>query len=115
MEVTKETLVDNYTKILTIMLPIIPHMASECLTEVANTKKFNWPTIDLELLQSKKSNIVIQINAKKRAVIEIENGISEENLLLQIKEMKNVQKFLEGKMIIKTIFIKDKLINIIIK
>jgi len=115
MEVTKETLIDNYTKILTIMLPIIPHMASECLTEVANTKKFNWPTIDLKLLQSKKSNIVIQINAKKRAVIEIENGISEENLLIKIKEMKNVQKFLEGKMIIKTIFIKDKLINIIIK
>ena len=48
-------------------------------------------------------------------MIEIENGISEENLLLQIKEIKNVQKFLEGKMIIKTIFIKDKLINIIIK
>ena len=115
MEVTKETLIDNYTKILTIMLPIIPHMASECLTEVANTKKFNWPTIDLKLLQSKKSNIVIQINAKKRAVIEIENGISEENLLMKIKEMKNVQKFLEDKMIIKTIFIKDKLINIIIK
>ena len=52
---------------------------------------------------------------KKRAVIEIKNGISEENLLIKIKEMKNVQKFLEGKMIIKTIFIKDKLINIIIK
>jgi leucyl-tRNA synthetase len=115
MEVTKETLIDNYTKILTIMLPIIPHMASECLTEVTNTKKFNWPTIDLELLQSKKSNIVIQINAKKRAVIEIENGISEENLLMKIKEKKNIQKFLEDKMIIKTIFIKDKLINIIIK
>ena len=48
-------------------------------------------------------------------MIEIENGISEENLLMKIKGMKNVQKFLEDKMIIKTIFIKDKLINIIIK
>jgi leucyl-tRNA synthetase len=71
--------------------------------------------VDRRFLESKKCNIVIQINAKKRAIIETENGISEENLLKKINEMPEIKKFLEDKQIVKTIFIRDKLINLIIK
>ena len=58
---------------------------------------------------------VIQINAKKRAIIEVENGVSEENLLVKITRMNELQKFFTNKKIIKSIFIKDKLINLIVK
>jgi leucyl-tRNA synthetase len=114
-ELSKKNLVDNYTKILTIMLPIMPHMASECLNELSNNKKFDWPKVDPRFILNKKCNIVIQINAKKRAIIEIENGVTEKKLLEKIRIMKDLQKFLQGKEIIKTIFIKDKLINLIVK
>mgnify|MGYP006208574397 FL=1 len=97
------------------MLPIVPHLASECLTQISDNKKFEWPKVDRRFLESKKCNIVIQINAKKRAIIETENGISETNLLKKINEMKEIQKFLENKKIVKSIFVKDKLINLIIK
>ena len=93
----------------------MPHMASECLNELSNNKKFYWPTIEPRFVLTKKCNIVIQINAKKRAIIETDNGVTEKNLLEKIKKMKELQKFLEKKQIVKTIFIKDKLINLIVK
>ena len=111
----QKNLIQNYSKVLVIMLPIVPHLASECLTQISDNKKFEWPKVDRRFLESKKCNIVIQINAKKRAIIETENGISEENLLEKINEMTEIQKFLENKKIVKTIFIRDKLINLIIK
>ena len=111
----QKNLILNYSKILVIMLPIVPHLASECLTQISDSEKFEWPKVDRRFLESKKCNIVIQINAKKRAIIETENGISEENLLKKINEMPEIKKFLEDKQIVKTIFIRDKLINLIIK
>ena len=48
-------------------------------------------------------------------MLEIENGLSEINLIKKIKKMQELEKFLEKKEIVKTIFIKDKLINLIIK
>jgi leucyl-tRNA synthetase len=115
LEVFKNDLLNSYIKVLTIMLPIMPHMASECLSELTSLKKIHWPTVDPRFIQTKKCNIVIQINAKKRAVLEIENGLSEKNLLEEIKKMQELKKFIENKEIIRTIFIKDKLINLIIK
>ena len=114
-EILKKNLLNNYIKVLIIMLPVVPHLASECLNELSDSKKFNWPTIDPRFILTKKCNIVIQINAKKRAVVEIDNGQSEKDLLEKIKMMKELQKFLEGKEIIKSIFVKDKLINLIVK
>jgi len=52
---------------------------------------------------------------QKKSYNETENGISEENLLEKINEMTEIKKFLENKQIVKTIFIRDKLINLIIK
>jgi leucyl-tRNA synthetase len=115
MEIAKKNLLNNYIKILTIMLPIVPHMASECLNEMSSGESFNWPTIDRRFILTKKCNIVIQVNAKKRAIIEVDNGQSKESLLEKINEMKDLQKFLKNKKIIKTIFVKDRLINLIVK
>ena len=114
-DLAKKNLLSNYIKILIVMLPVVPHLASECLYEVSIDKKFSWPVVDPRFLQTEKCNIIIQINAKKRAIIEVENGVSEENLLVKIKGMNELQKFLANKKIIKSIFIKNKLINLIVK
>ena len=47
----KETLLENYHKILICMMPIIPHFANECL-ELLRLKKTNWPKHDLSLLKN---------------------------------------------------------------
>jgi leucyl-tRNA synthetase len=110
-----KNLIDNYVKILTIMLPIAPHLANECLNEIATNKNYFWPKVEDKYLQSKQSNIVVQINGKKRGLILTEKNIKEAELINEIKKTKELQKFIVEKTIIKTIFIKDKLINLILK
>jgi len=110
-----KNLINNYIKILKVMLPIVPHLANECLTEISNDTIYQWPEIDKKYLRDKKINIVVQINGKKRSLITTENSLEEKDLIDKIKKTKELQKYLEKKDIIKSIFIKNKLINLIIK
>ena len=97
------------------MLPITPHLASECLEEITTNKNYLWPEIKDKYLQSNQCKIVIQINGKKRGLILMEKNIKESDLIKEVKKTKELQRFIEEKIIIKTIFIKDKLINLILK
>ena len=109
----KEIILENYEKILLTMLPIVPHFANECL-ELMNSKKNYWPNYNETLIKDDIITIVIQINGKKRGLINTKPNISEESLLEIINKDKKLTKFLEKKIIKRKIFIKDKLINIII-
>jgi leucyl-tRNA synthetase len=111
---TKKTLVENYNKILVTLTPVIPHFAHETLEEINQNKKLIWPTYDENLLLEKVIPFVIQINGKKRGLIETNRDASETELMKIIVEDKNLNKYLENKDIKKKIFIKNKLINIII-
>ena len=115
VELKNKNLISNYVKILTIMIPITPHLASECLNEISDNKNYTWPTINDKYLHNKIFDIVVQINGKKRGLISTDKSIGEKNLIEEIKKTKELQKFLIGADIIKSIFIKDKLINLIIK
>ena len=108
-------LLDNYRKILTIMLPILPHLASECLNEIGYNNEHSWPEIQKKYLKEKKLNIIVQINGKKRSIITTEKNLNEESLIQLINETQELKKFLDNKKIDKSIFVKDKLINLIIK
>jgi leucyl-tRNA synthetase len=110
-----KNLISNYEKILIIMMPIIPHLASECLSEIQQDDNIAWPEINIKYLKTEKNTIVIQINGKKRGIIEAIKGLEEQSLMKEIKNIKEIEKFFYNKKIFKTIFIKDKLINIILK
>ena len=62
-----------------------------------------------------KNIVVVQVNGKKRGLIETENLLDEKRLREEIKKNQELDKFIIGKNIMKTIFIKNKLINFIIK
>ena len=113
----KESWVRNYRNILIVMSPVIPHFANECI-EYLNiiTKKDTvfWPNIDKNILINENTNYVIQINGKTRLVIELKNDIDEKELLQKINKIEKLKKYLNEKEIKKTIFIKKKLLNIIV-
>ena len=110
-----ENLISNYSSILKMMLPIVPHLASECLSEITDDKIFDWPIVNRKYLEVKISNIVIQVNGKKRSLISTESDLTEKDLLKKIMVKRDLEKFLKNKNIIKSIFIKNKLINLIVK
>ena len=109
----KSTLLENYEKVLIAIMPVIPHFASECL-DILGTKNIKWPEYDKRVLKENTVNIVIQINGKKRGLIESKSNMQEEELIEIIKEDQKILKYLEGKNIKRKIYIKDKLMNIII-
>ena len=113
MPYTKNTLHENYKKILITMTPIIPHFANECL-ELINVKDQSWPEIDNKMLKDDLINIVIQINGKKRGLIKTKPGISEEKIFDIINKDETLTKYFNQKEIKRKIYIKDKLINIIV-
>ena len=114
-DLESKNLIENYEKILTVMIPIVPHLATECLNEVFGSKTYTWPTINNKYLNNKIFDIVVQINGKKRGLISAKKSFEEKNLIEEIKQTKELNKFLIGSSIVKSIFIKDKLINLITK
>ncbi len=110
---TKNTLIENYQKILITMTPILPHFANECLN-IIKAKNFKWPKYDISMLTEDNINIVIQINGKKRGLIQTIPNITEEKLLEIIKNDEKIMKYFDQKKIKKKIYVKDKLLNIII-
>ena len=110
---TKKTLIENYQKILISILPIIPHFSNECL-ELINCKKIDWPKIDEKILEESTSNIVIQINGKKRALLNVQTNITEKELIEIVHKNELLKKYLDKNEIKRKIYIKNKLMNIII-
>ena len=108
-----KTLIENYSKILLTINPIIPHFSSECL-RLINVQEKNWPSFDEKIIEENETNFVVQINGKKRGIITAEKNILEKNLLDLIKSDDKIYKHIKDKKINKVIFIPKKLINIII-
>ena len=97
------------------MYPIIPHLASECLELFKEQTVPEWPEINKKYLQNKTFNIVVQINGKKRGIINCDKNIIIDDLIIKIKENKDLKKYFENKEIIKKFYVENKLINFIIK
>ncbi len=111
---SKKDFLDNYSNILKAFSPIIPHLTEECLEELNVTNKDQWPKVDKKYLKKNVFNIVIQINGKKRELITLNKEINEKELLKQLEKNEKIQKFLNKNKIKKSIYIKNKLINLII-
>ena len=105
----------NYSKILILMLPILPHLISECLKDIKKDKDFTWPTAQKKYLEEKYVNIVVQINGKKKSLIQSEKDLDEKILLENVKKDKKISTFLEKKSVFKHIIVKNKLVNLIVK
>jgi leucyl-tRNA synthetase len=120
-EIDKKTLnekdiINAYKKYLVIISAFIPYIANECWEKITNENNLSsqeWPKIENTLIKKDHFDIVIQINGKKRAIINAINNENEENIFSKSLAIKNIKVILEEKTIIKKIFIKNKLLNIV--
>ena len=78
------------------------------------SEDINWPKADKSLLKKDSFKIVVQINGKKRTLIETMEEITEKKLIMRLQKDENLKKFFGEKKIKKSIYIKNKLINLII-
>ena len=85
------------------------------MSEIGYQESINWPNVDKNLLETNEINFVIQINGKKRVILKMEKDITEKKLLESVRKNKNLEKFLINTKIKKVIFVKNKLMNILLE
>ena len=112
-DVKNSSLINNVIKIMKLMVPFTPHLANECLELLKCDSKNEWPFIRKGIMNEIK--FAVQINGKTRDIITIKKDLSEKEINKIIFETSKAKKFVENKDIFKTIFIKNKIINYIIK
>ena len=114
-EVSNECLKGNLIKLMKILVPFTPHIAYECL-EMLEAKEIKiWPKVDSKLIQQEKIKLAIQINGKTRDIIEIEKGIEQTSVEQLCRENTKIKAKLLSQPVNKIIFVKDRIINFIIK
>ncbi len=111
----KKILFENYSKILTVMTPIVPHIMFECLKSLNLDGFQSWPSVNKKMLDSDDVNIVVQINGKKKDLINSKKDLGEKELIKIIQKKERLKKNFENKSIEKIIYIKNRLINILLK
>jgi len=110
---SSKTLKNEWEKIIMLLMPLAPHLAHECYEKF--NKKFYWPTYDKKLLKDENCVIVIQVDGRKRGILEMPADSKELLIIKKSKEIDNVSKYLQNSVIIKNIYIKNKLVNFITK
>ena len=108
---SNKTLKNEWEKITMLLIPLTPHLAYECCEKIG--KKFYWPKYDSKLLKEENCTIVIQIDGRKRGILEVPADSKETMIIKKSKEIDNVLKHIENTKIIKSIYIKNKLLNFI--
>ena len=111
--ISNKALKENMIKIMKVMSPFVPHLANECL-ELFNCKTINtWPVIDKDNI-SNEIKLAVQINGKTRDIINIKKSSSEKEITKIIMKESKAKKYLQNAKVLKTIFVKDKIINYIL-
>ena len=114
-ETSNDCLKKNFVKLMKMLIPFIPHLAHECLEQLKAGNVDRWPKFDRTLVENEKIKMAIQINGKTRAVIELRKDLNEENVVDECRKNKKINEQLVNKKIVKIIFVKNKIINYLIK
>ena len=114
LNISKTILIENIIKIMKLMIPFTPHLAHELLSNLKCKDINKWPKINKKALEKVEIKLVVQINGKTRDVLSIKKDLSELKINKLIKKTSKANKYLLDKKILKTIFVKNKIINYII-
>ena len=109
----KDVFTEGYFVILNLLEPIVPHICAELSERLFGRANFCELRVCEEVFESDTIKLAVTINGKKRAEFEAGASLSEGEILSLAKQ--NCAKWLEGKSIVKEIYVKNKLVNLVIK
>jgi leucyl-tRNA synthetase len=104
---------EGYWILTSILEPIVPHLCWELSNELFGLKNFGVQVVREEVFEVEALSLGVSINGKNRATIEV--GVSESQEAVIETAKVAVEKWIEGKEIIKAIVIPGKLVNLVIK
>jgi leucyl-tRNA synthetase len=114
----RETIPHAYYKhLLHLLAPFVPHITEEIWENIGGKSSIHldkWPTFDATKIVLQNTKIAIQVNGKVRAEMELEVEMSEEMIKEKALSLQAIETWIKGKNPKKTIYVKDKLINIVV-
>jgi leucyl-tRNA synthetase len=102
---------------LLLVAPFAPHLAEELWQRTGHKDSLAyepWPSFDPAKTLEEKLEVVLQVNGKVRAKIEVARGTGEKELEELARQDANIRRYLDGKRVVRTVVVKDKLVNIVV-
>jgi len=105
---------------MTIMMsPMAPHLCEELWERMGNGRSIflsgKWPSFDEALAALEEIELPVQINGKLRCTVRVAKGADQDAVKSAIDSCEAVARSLEGKQIIKFVFVRDKIANFVVK
>lgn len=107
----------EYGTFLQLVAPFAPHVADELWSSLGNKTSIHvqhWPVADFKKILDEMIRIGIQVGGKVRAELEVSAGEEEANIVKKALGLAEIQKWVEGKKIVKTVFVKGRLVNFVV-
>jgi leucyl-tRNA synthetase len=104
--------------LIRVIEPMVPHLAEECWSLIGKGSSIAnepWPKVDAKYLENKEVTIVIQINGKRRGEVVVSKDASEIEVKKEMQNIKNINDALSEKNILKSIYVPNKILNIVVK
>ena len=108
---------EQYESFLKILAPFVPHVAEELWTLCGNKKSIHqasWPVVDTSKLVSNVVDIGVQVNGRVRGIVRVKAGDSQDGVVESARAVPEIQKWLEGKKIVKIIYVAGKILNFVV-
>ena len=117
MENEKEITKGDYKILLTLLNPFAPHITEELNEELGYEPicLSSWPKYDEAKTIDEEFTIGVQVNGKLRGDVTMTEDMSNDEVLQKALANENVQKYINGKTIVKTIVVPKRIVNIVIK
>ena len=100
-----------------MMSPLVPHLAEE-LWQLLGYKSLvseqKWPKYKNEFLKEENVNLIVQVNGKKKLVINIKKGLTKEQTERIVLENSNIIKIIESNKYKKIVVVPNRVVNIVI-
>jgi leucyl-tRNA synthetase len=108
----------EYRTFLILLNPVAPHMTEELWSLAGfegNLFETTWPVWEEEKTIESQLEIAVQVNGKLKATVLINRGEEQDTVKEKVMGTETVTQFLEGKTIVKEIYVKDKIYNIVVR
>jgi leucyl-tRNA synthetase len=103
--------------LILLLSPFAPHICEELWERMGHPNYLihtSWPSFDPHLAREEKVTIIVQVNGKLRDRFEVERDQPEAQIKEKALDLDRIQSYIKGKEIKKVIYIKDKLVNIVV-
>ena len=108
---------DAVEPLIVILAPYAPHLAEELWAILGHDRSIfegRWPSFDERIAAAGEVEVVVQVNGKVRAHLSAARGATQAQVVERALADESVQRFVDGKPVRKTVYVQDRLLNLVV-